>query len=55
MRIWREVIALRPTHGPYRDKAFRIAHMGETDDSDLVRLFDAIDEYLATMKPLFGE
>ncbi|MDI9549002.1 MAG: alanine--glyoxylate aminotransferase family protein [Chloroflexota bacterium] len=42
-------------YGPYRDKAFRIAHMGETDDSDLVRLFDAIDEYLATMKPLFGE
>jgi aspartate aminotransferase-like enzyme len=33
-------------YGVYKDKAFRIAHMGEVNDADLDRLFDAIERYL---------
>lgn len=32
-------------YGPYKDKAFRIAHMGETNDADLARLFAAMASY----------
>jgi aspartate aminotransferase-like enzyme len=35
-------------YGVYKDKAFRIAHMGEVQDSDLARLFGAIEQFLAT-------
>lgn len=34
-------------YGSYKDKAFRIAHMGEVNDEDMTRLFGAIDAYLA--------
>ena len=33
-------------YGVYKDKAFRIAHMGEVNDADLDRLFSAIGRYL---------
>ncbi len=33
-------------YGIYKDKAFRIAHMGEVNDADLDRLFAAIERYL---------
>ncbi|BAM01509.1 MULTISPECIES: pyridoxal-phosphate-dependent aminotransferase family protein [Caldilinea] len=34
-------------YGDYKDKAFRIAHMGEVQEEDLDRLFTAIESYLA--------
>ncbi len=34
-------------YGVYKDKAFRIAHMGEVTDADMTRLFAAMDEYMA--------
>ncbi|MEJ5247748.1 pyridoxal-phosphate-dependent aminotransferase family protein [Caldilinea sp.] len=34
-------------YGDYKDKAFRIAHMGEVQEEDLDRLFAAIERYLA--------
>jgi aspartate aminotransferase-like enzyme len=34
-------------YGVYKDKAFRIAHMGEVQEVDLNRLFAAIERYLA--------
>lgn len=34
-------------YGVFKDKAFRIAHMGEVDDADLDRLFAAMDAYLS--------
>ena len=34
-------------YGVYKDKAFRIAHMGEVTDADMARLFAAMDEYMA--------
>jgi aspartate aminotransferase-like enzyme len=34
-------------YGIYKDKAFRIAHMGEVQDGDLARLFGAIERFLA--------
>lgn len=33
-------------YGAYKDKAFRIAHMGEVTDEDLERLLAAIDDFL---------
>ena len=33
-------------YGVYKDKAYRIAHMGEINDADLDRLFAAIERYL---------
>lgn len=33
-------------YGDYKDKAFRIAHMGEVQEEDLDRLFAAIENYL---------
>ena len=33
-------------YGIYKDKAFRIAHMGEVNEADLDRLFAAIERYL---------
>ncbi len=35
-------------YGPYKGKAFRIAHMGEVDDADMTRLFAAIEEFLTS-------
>ncbi len=34
-------------YGVFKDKAFRIAHMGEATEADMVRLFAAMDDYLA--------
>ena len=34
-------------YGPFKDKAFRIAHMGEGDVSDINRLLNALDEYIS--------
>jgi aspartate aminotransferase-like enzyme len=33
-------------YGSYKGQAFRIAHMGETTDADLARLFGAMEEFL---------
>jgi aspartate aminotransferase-like enzyme len=33
-------------YGPYKGKAFRIAHMGEVNEADLDRLFAAMEEFL---------
>ena len=38
-------------YGPFRGKAFRIAHMGEATSEDLDRLLAAIDDYLAMKQP----
>ena len=37
-------------YGIFKDKAFRIAHMGEVTDGDLDRLFAALEEYLADLE-----
>jgi aspartate aminotransferase-like enzyme len=37
-------------YGVYKDKAFRIAHMGEATEEDLDRLFTAIEAYLAKIE-----
>jgi aspartate aminotransferase-like enzyme len=37
-------------YGIYKDKAFRIAHMGEVQESDLDRLFGAIERFLIEAK-----
>lgn len=34
-------------YGPFKGKAFRIAHMGEVTDADMERLLSSIDEYIA--------
>lgn len=34
-------------YGDYKDKTFRIAHMGEVQDADLDRLFAAMEGFLA--------
>ena len=34
-------------YGIYKDKAFRIAHMGEVNDADMSRLFAAMEAWLA--------
>lgn len=34
-------------YGIYKDKAFRLAHMGEVTEADMRRLFAAMDEFLA--------
>jgi aspartate aminotransferase-like enzyme len=34
-------------YGVYKDKAFRLAHMGEVTEADMQRLFAAMDEFLA--------
>lgn len=34
-------------YGDYKGKSFRLAHMGETTDADLDRLFAAMEEYLS--------
>jgi aspartate aminotransferase-like enzyme len=34
-------------YGIYKNKAFRIAHMGEANEEDMQRLFAAMDEFLA--------
>ncbi|MCC6453739.1 MAG: alanine--glyoxylate aminotransferase family protein [Caldilineaceae bacterium] len=34
-------------YGIYKDKAFRLAHMGEVTEADMQRLFAAMDEFLA--------
>jgi aspartate aminotransferase-like enzyme len=36
-------------YGVFKDKAFRIAHMGEVNDEDMTRLFTALDEFLGTL------
>ena len=36
-------------YGVFKDKAFRIAHMGEVNDEDMTRLFTAMDDYLASI------
>ncbi len=39
-------MALSDGYGPFKGKAFRIAHMGEVHAGDIERLLDAMDEYL---------
>ena len=36
-------------YGVYKDKAFRIAHMGEVTEADLDRLFAAMEQFLETI------
>ena len=38
-------------YGVYKDKAFRIAHMGEVTEADLDRLFAAMEQFLETQRP----
>jgi aspartate aminotransferase-like enzyme len=45
--LLRQNMEISNGYGVYKDKAFRIAHMGETTAEDLFRLFDAIERYLA--------
>ena len=35
-------------YGVFKDRAFRIAHMGEVTETDMARLFGAMDEYLGS-------
>ncbi|MGD2077825.1 MAG: alanine--glyoxylate aminotransferase family protein [Chloroflexota bacterium] len=35
-------------YGPLKEKAFRIAHMGDVNEAELMELLGAIDEYLAS-------
>lgn len=44
-----EQMEISDGYGVYKGKAFRIAHMGEVQDSDLDHLFTAIERYLATL------
>lgn len=46
--LGRQGMALSNGYGVYKDKAFRIAHMGLTTDADMERLFAAIEAYLST-------
>jgi aspartate aminotransferase-like enzyme len=39
-------------YGKYKDKAFRIAHMGENTEADLGRLFAAIEKFLTKTQEL---
>ena len=43
----RDEMSISNGYGPFKGKAFRIAHMGEVDDNDMERLFAAMDAYLA--------
>jgi aspartate aminotransferase-like enzyme len=36
-------------YGIYKDKAFRIAHMGEATEQDMARLFQAMNNYLTNL------
>jgi predicted phosphoserine aminotransferase len=45
-----EQMELSNGYGIYKDKAFRIAHMGEVQDSDLAHLLAAIERYLALVE-----
>jgi predicted phosphoserine aminotransferase len=40
-------LTLSDGYGPFKGKSFRIAHMGEVDETDIERLLAALDEYLA--------
>ncbi len=42
----RQMMQISNGYGVFKDKAFRIAHMGEVCDDDMTRLFSAIDVYL---------
>lgn len=42
----RQEMEISNGYGDYKDKAFRIAHMGEVQESDLERLFAAIEHFL---------
>jgi aspartate aminotransferase-like enzyme len=42
----KEKMEISNGYGVYKDKAFRIAHMGEVNNDDLDRLFDVIERYL---------
>ena len=35
-------------YGVYKDRAFRIAHMGEATEEDMQRLFATMDSYLVS-------
>lgn len=43
----RDEMSISNGYGPFKGKAFRIAHMGEVNDGDMERLFAAMDAYLA--------
>jgi aspartate aminotransferase-like enzyme len=42
----RQEMEISNGYGDYKDKAFRIAHMGEVQDADLDRLFAAMEAFL---------
>ena len=43
----RQEMQISNGYGDFKDKAFRIAHMGEVNDDDMTRLFSAIETYLS--------
>lgn len=43
----RQDMLISDGYGPYKGKAFRIAHMGEVAEDDLLRLFRAVDDFMA--------
>lgn len=43
----RQEMEISNGYGDYKDKAFRIAHMGEVQEADLDRLFAAMEAFLA--------
>ena len=43
----RHTMEISNGYGDYKDKAFRIAHMGEVQDTDMDRLFAAMETFLA--------
>jgi aspartate aminotransferase-like enzyme len=46
-RLAQQEMEISNGYGLFKDKAFRIAHMGETTEADLHRLFVAMDDFLA--------
>ena len=46
----RQEMEISNGYGDYKDKAFRIAHMGEVQDADLDRLFAAMEAFLVQLR-----
>lgn len=43
----RDAMEISNGYGDYKNKAFRLAHMGEATEADMARLFEAMDAFLA--------
>ncbi|HXF64399.1 MAG TPA: alanine--glyoxylate aminotransferase family protein [Caldilineaceae bacterium] len=47
-RLAQDNMEISDGYGVFKGKAFRLAHMGETTEEDMRRLFAAMEDYLAT-------